>query len=322
MLRSGRAGRVSRVASAVCAVGGSTLRRLLLIGGFVAAAWVLGSASASAEEIGGADVPAAGEAVAESAADSEAAETADVAGGDDTASAADAAEQTEQQVESVGRSAAETVEHTAPVGRSDSGDSSAAEAAEQVPSRIGDAETEGPRPELPSAGNADGRKAADVSEVVDRVGDTGTKIAQQVTGSVGGDRAGSDRETVGRADVAEEAGPRPGGPLTAEQRFEVRPAAQEESADVPAWEVGGTHGAQESEADAHSEGPAQEDGTPTNLLLKSAVQSHSCAAMAVYAGDLPSTSIVLPIPGLHNAARHALAIVPQNPVDEPTFSPD
>ncbi|MBB4935109.1 hypothetical protein F4561_006003 [Lipingzhangella halophila] len=320
MLRIGRPGRVSRVASAVRAVGGSALRRLLLIGGFVVAAWFLGAAAASADEIGGEVGGADTSEVTRSAPQS------DNAAGEAAERTRDHAAPAAGEAAGSAGKATENVRHQAAPG----GDSRAGQAAERSAGRATQSangaaehanENAQSAPAADAAAEAPARStgvdaASEVAAAVEQSTQTTERITESGIGDIADSAAGYTPESVGSAGGSDSSS---GDRARDEQRGDFRSAGHSHSIELGGSYLGGT--GEPKAASPGGEKPVR-GGGPANTPLSSAPPAQSGTAVPVQAGFLPAAAVVPPETGLPETARHALAMAPQNPVDEPTVSPD
>lgn len=279
----------------MCEGSGSTLRRLVLVVGFVGIAWFLGSAAASADERGGADTPAPVRGVAESA--SEAGENVqERAGAAIGSDVGQAAEQPAEPARSV----------NAAVTSANTNTPSLAEAAQSSPD-----------PDVPAV--AEHNVGIDPADEVSDTVEQGTRATERIAESGDTDDApsagGSRAERTGSAGgSAPDSGERPSDERPQKDQWDARNSAAHSGSPAAATAVGAS-------ANPTEDGPDR-GGAPATSPISSAPQAHSGTTVPVPAGFLPADSIAPPKTGMHETPRHALTMVPQDPADEPTVSPD
>ncbi|ASU81618.1 hypothetical protein CDO52_01335 [Nocardiopsis gilva YIM 90087] len=321
--------------AAVRAQTATPLRRLLITGGFLAAAWMLGTA------------PAGAETELERPVEAPAAERSTEAG----AAAADArgpsTEHREHQAEAEKRPAArpntEARASAAPQHQSVASTASTVKsvgerAVRQVPTITK------PKPQAPagdSRGRGNGHSATSVGDVVEKVGHAGLGATEKGRSALPGLPGGAEKPAETRpadrgpdAHGAEE--PEPAAPTSEDDEEKAdgtadapTPAVRtDEAFPFPASAVANSawEAASDSTTDAgtNASPASQDDDAPhtSQRIVGSAPQAQGPTAMTMLAGYLPATSLAAPSSGLLQADRHALAAIPQDPAEEPTVSPD
>ncbi|CAM4143450.1 hypothetical protein [Nocardiopsis rhodophaea] len=312
------------------------MRRLLITGGFLAAAWMLGTASAGAET------------KMERPAEAPAAERPAEVGAAGAKANGPLTEHREHQVDTekrhTPRPTAEARASAAPKHRSVTSTvrSVGERAVRQVPTITPS------KPQTPAGdakGRGHGRPAPSVRDVVEKVGHAGLGAAEKGRAALPGLPGKAEEPAITRP-----ATPRPAdhGPDAhdAQRPEPAAPASEDEekaetddaptaavrtdaafpypAADVSegAWETA-ADGTTDADTTASSASRDDGDAPPTaQRIVGSAPQAQGPTAMPMVAGYLPATSLAAPSSGLLQADRHALAAIPQDPAEEPTVSPD